>query len=170
MNIKSKTNKVLLLLLIIFVVLNLTLLFSKVLRENSENPKNVTLQGTYVDEATSLILLIKAGEGESFNKFTIESYGPSGLKVKDSGSSHRLMEAIGRLQGKYGDYYVICEDSVTIGILDIVRRTHTRPLIKFQIRPYMARYLRAYHLYRYMLGSWSVFYHDRQPLCTKYYL
>ena len=125
MNIKSKTNKILLLLLIISVVLNLTLLFPKVLRENSENPKNVTLQGTYVDEATSLILLIKAGEGDQSTEFTIESYGPSGLKVKDRGSSHKLTEAICRLQGKYGDYYVICEDSVTIGILDIVKNTYT---------------------------------------------
>ena len=121
---KTKTNKILLLLLGVSLVLNLTQYYFSSSQKREKDVENAVIYGTYASEETSLILLLEhADEGRGIKGFTLESYGMDGVNVKDSGSADTVTKEVYKLCGS--QYYVIWKDTSTIELLDIAQNTCT---------------------------------------------
>lgn len=123
---KTKTSKILLVMLIASLIINLVQFYFSSTQAEEQNPENMVLHGTYVDEDTSRILLLESDAGsKALEKFTLESYGVDGVNVQDSGQSERTAEEAYRLLGSNGQYYVIWKDNNTIGLLDTDKNTYS---------------------------------------------
>ena len=80
---KTKTNKILLLLLGVSLVLNLTQYYFSSSQKREKDVENAVIYGTYASEETSLILLLEhADEGRGIKGFTLESYGMDGERQR----------------------------------------------------------------------------------------
>ena len=123
---KTKTNKILLLLLGVSLVLNLTQYYFSSSQKREKDVENAVIYGTYASEETSLILLLEhADEGSGIKGFTLESYGMDGVNVKDSGSADAVTKEVHKLCGSDSQYYVIWKDNAAIELLDIAQNTCT---------------------------------------------
>ena len=123
---KTKTSKILLILLIASLIVNLVQFYFSSTRAEEQNPENIVLHGTYVDEDTSRILLLESDVGSrALEKFTFESYGLDGVTVQDSGRSDKAAEEAYKLSGDKGQYYVIWKSNDTIGLLDTAQNTYS---------------------------------------------
>ncbi len=123
---KTKTSKILLMLLMASLIVNLVQFYFSSTRAEEQNPENMVLHGTYVDEDTSKILLLESDtESKALQKFTLESYGMDGVNVQDSGQSHKVAEEAYRLSGDNATYYVIRKDNNMIGLLDTAQNTYS---------------------------------------------
>ena len=123
---KTKTSKILLMLLMVSIIVNLVQFYFSSTQAEEQNPENMVLHGTYVDEDTSRILLLESDAGSTgLENFTLESYGMDGVKVQDSGQSHKVAEEAYRLSGDNDTYYVIRKDNNMIGLLDTAQNTYS---------------------------------------------
>lgn len=123
---KSKTNKILLLLLGVSLILNLTQYYFSSSQKREKDVENAVIHGTYASEETSLILLLeRADEGRGIKGFTLESYGMNGVNVKDSGGADAVTKEVHKLYGSDSQYYVIWKDNAAIELLDIAQNTCT---------------------------------------------
>ena len=123
---KTKTSKILLMLLMVSIIINLVQFYFSSTRAEEQNPENMVLHGTYVDEDTSKILLLESDtESKALQKLTLESYGMDGVTVQDSGRSDKAAEEAYKLSGDKGQYYVIWKSNDTIGLLDTAQNTYS---------------------------------------------
>ena len=123
---KTKTSKILLMLLMVSIIINLVQFYFSSTRAEEQNPENMVLHGMYVDEDTSKILLLESDtESKALQKFTLESYGMDGVTVQDSGRSDKAAEEAYKLSGDKGQYYVIWKSNDTIGLLDTAQNTYS---------------------------------------------
>ena len=121
---KTKANRILLLLLAASLILNLTQAYFSSLRKSEKSPDSIDMFGTYVNEEESLILLLAPDDEKSgIKKFTLETYGTEGIDIKDSGSYDEETKEIHKLLGDNSHYCLIRRDSGTVELLDIVRDT-----------------------------------------------
>ena len=114
---KTKTSKILLMLLIASLIVNLVQFYFSSTRAEEQNPENIVLHGTYVDESDV--------GSRALEKFTFESYGLDGVTVQDSGRSDKAAEEAYKLSGDKGQYYVIWKSNDTIGLLDTAQNTYS---------------------------------------------
>lgn len=123
---KTKTSKILIVMLIASLIINLVQFYFSSTQAEEQNPENMVLHGTYVDEDTSRILLLESDAGSTgLENFTLESYGMDGVKVQDSGQSDKVAEEAYRLSGDNDTYYVIRKDNNMIGLLDTAQNTYS---------------------------------------------
>lgn len=123
---KTKTSKILIVMLIASLIINLVQFYFSSTQAEEQNPENMVLHGTYVDEDTSRILLLESDAGSTgLENFTLESYGMDGVTVQDSGQSDKVAEEAYRLSGDNDTYYVIRKDNNMIGLLDTAQNTYS---------------------------------------------
>ena len=123
---KTKTSKILVVMLIASLIINLVQFYFSSTQAEEQNPENMVLHGTYVDEDTSRILLLESDAGSTgLENFTLESYGMDGVTVQDSGQSDKVAEEAYRLSGDNDTYYVIRKDNNMIGLLDTAQNTYS---------------------------------------------